>query len=349
MITWSTIAILATTFAIFGAAFDRLILIRQKPALHQKLVSYWVSLEEIEYKNLAKSLSGYILSKLKTTSILGLKSWKTLLLWTFISYILTSIASLISWPIDRGFGQTTIPFPIFTTYISNWIFDLATVLITLKVLHIVKKHRPSIGLLALAGDLLLAFILVVLCRSTTMYLNEAAFNYALPGSAQPRAYTESMYKDILHNEITVNSFSEKAVINVKVKNSFFQHSKDSLSLFCCLKNEYTSIQTVSIKEKEKERSYQFSNKVISGVLWTLIPATVFIPTALFILTLIIFLCLKVILDFLRTIGLHLLEVATEVDPQVDPKGFSPGILVGLLLGCLAALSKAIMELIKVFS
>lgn len=349
MITWSTIAILATTFAIFGAAFDRLILTRQKPALHQKLVSYWVSLEEIEYKNLAKSLSGYILSKLKTTSILGLKSWKTLLLWTFVSYILTSSASLISWIIDEGFDETTIPLPIFTTYISNWIFDLATILITIKVLYIVKKYRPSIGLIALFGDLLLAFILVVLCRSTTLWLNEVAFNYSLPGSEQSRVYTESLYKETLNHEISVNSFSEKAVIDVKLKNSFFDHTKDSFYLFCCLQNESKSAELATIKEKQKEVSYQFSVTRTSGILWTLIPATVFIPTALFTLTLIIFLCLKIILDFLKTIGLHLLEVATEVDPQVDPKGFSPGILVGLLLGCLAALSKAIMELIKVFS
>jgi len=349
MITWSTIAILAATFAIFGAAFDRLILTRQKPALHQKLVSYWISLEELEYRNLAKSLSGYVLSKLKDTATLGIKSWKTLLVWTFVSYVLTSLASLVAWTIDGGFDQTTIPLPIFTTYISNWIFDLATVLITLKVLHIVRKRRPSIGLLALAADLLLAFILVVLCRSTTLWLNEVAFNYSLPGSGQSRVYTESLYKETLHNEISTNSFTEKAIINVKLKNSFFDNTKDSFYLFCCLQSESESAEIVTIKEKEKEISYQFSITRTSGILWTLTPATVFIPTALFIFTLIIFLCLKMILDFLKMIGLHLLEVATEVDPKVDPKGFSPGILVGLLLGCLAALSKAITELIKIFS
>lgn len=348
MITWSTIAILATTFAIFGAAFDRLVLTRQKPTLHKKLVSYWISLEEAKYKNLAKSLSSYILSKLKNTASTGIKSWKTLLLWTFVSYIFTSSASLLSWAIDGGFDQTTIPLPIFTTYISNWVFDLATVLITIKVLHIVKKCRPSIGLIALFADLLLAFFLVVLCRSTTLWLNEVAFNYALPGSEQSRAYTESIYKEKLKNEFSIYSFTENAVIDVKGKNSFYDLSKDSFYLFCCLKTKYKSTEIVSIKEKEKEISFQF-RFTASGVLWTLIPATVFIPTALFILTLIIFLCLKVILDVLRTIGLHLLEVATETDPKVDPKGFSPGILVGLLLGCLAALSKAINELIKIFS
>lgn len=344
MITWSTIAILAATFAIFGAAFDRLILTRQKPALHQKLVSYWISLEELEYRNLAKSLSGYVLSKLKDTATLGIKSWKTLLVWTFVSYVLTSLASLVAWAIDGGFDQTTIPLPIFTTYISNWIFDLATVLITLKVLHIVRKNRPSIGLIALVADLLLAFILVVLCRSTTLWLNEVAFNYALPGSEQSRAYTESIYKEKLKNEFSIYSFTENAVIDVKGKNSFYDLSKDSFYLFCCLKTKYKSTEIVSIKEKEKEVSFQF-RFTASGVLWTLIPATVFIPTALFILTLMIFLCLKMILDFLKVIGLHLLEVATEV----DPKGFSPGVLVGLLLGCFAALSKAITELIKIFS
>lgn len=349
MITWSTIAILAATFAIFGAAFDKLILTRQKPALHQKLVSYWVSLEELEYKNLAKSLSSYVLSKLKNTTTLGIRSWKTLLVWTFISYVLASVASLVAWAIDGGFDETTIPLPIFTTYISNWIFDLVTVFITLKVLNVVRKHRPSIGLIALAADLLLAFILVILCRSTTMYLNEIAFNYDLPGSGQSRTYTASVYKKDLRNEITINSFSEKAIIDVKLKNSFFDNLKESFYLFCYLQNESKSAEIVTIKEKEKEVSYQFSVTRVSGVLWTLIPATVFIPTALFILTLIIFLCLKMILDFLKMIGLHLLEVATEVDPKVDPKGFSPGILVGLLLGCLAALSKAIRELIKVFS
>lgn len=347
MLTWKAIAIIAGALAACGATFDTFLLHRQKKSLLLFLLSYWNKLDETRYRNLAKSLSSWVIYKFDHLFPGSFLSLRALLFWTIASWLLTSAASVIGFTIDPD-PAASVPLPLFPTYIANWFFDLATIAITLKVIKIIKEHSPIVGFFSLLADAAIAIVLAILCLTTTLWLNNIARNLVLPGTGETRSYLTEAFKHRNMDVLKSGGFTEKMKVNNIIELSFAKSLKDSTNLFLAAAQGRRYVATTKLNYKVTEgplrREYVeiFSGKMF--VAWILIPNTVILPTLFFLFLLIIILISKMVLDGHRRIMLHFLELATQDDPDIDPKGFKPGTLIGIVLALLATIAKSVSEL-----
>ena len=348
MFTISTIGVIFGLFVGAGALFDKLLLKHQKILIHNALYRWWFRLENTKIRNLYKLMAEYALEIAGMIFRWPLWSWQSFILLVILSWILTSIASLIGYHWTPQMHRISpIPLPIYTVYILNFPFDLLTCYATFHVLKIIRKANIVISILAIMIDILIAGILVCFCYGVIWWGSDLAFNNQSIGSEFSNSYFKQHFINNNKKVLTKDGFTEKATVNIYYKNSLLSYIKDGFSFYYKrLLGKYCESSYIieyELIEGKKTKIYQ-AITIDSNDDWfrMITPLTTFVPTFFYMFILLFLLVGKFIIES----AMHLLSVMTEPNPEKDPKEFIPGTLLGLLCGVIASLSKAIVEIFK---
>ncbi len=376
MITWTTIVIICGFFATLGALTDKLLLHRNKVLLHQRFTAWWIQLFESKFKTLPERLANTILSFRWLLWARSLPWWQSALLFLVINWILTTIAYYLAKSLSGyQFTRTFFYLPWFNVYIVNFLFDLFSVLLTLKVLKIVQSGRLTKSLVYILLNILIAYLFASICWLSMMYSGNVLRSLLDKNPFESKIKTAYSYSNLKYNTLTDSTqtilsndgYSDKANVFVGTELYVKEHP-----LSVSLVSYYQNWQTVlwgpqfseSIKEKfkpflivtenEQMKYYPFSLKMVKGQAritgigtdWVsaLVPSTAFIPTLIFLAALMFLSLAKIVVHT----SLHLLELITEQDPNDYSNKFQPFTLLGGLFGVIAALGKGIVELSKLF-
>ena len=314
MLTWNTIAVMATAFAAVGMTFDKLMLHRHKRSLFLLLLSCWNKLDDTDYRNLAKQFSSFALRQYRRMFPGTLFSLRALIIWTILSWLLTSTAALIGAIIDPGiFEQTSLPLPFFPVYVANWFFDIVAIAVLLKVLRMIQIYSPTVGLFAISGNLLFAMCLVIACLSTSNFLLDLGYNYNWIGGGDYKSYIETQVKRYKGDLIQLEGFTENDV-HFKGREGIRPYLENAVSyyIYAWKGQDYPKrIKYVfQLGEGNRARTIElFGNSYQHFWSYLLIPTTVFLPTAMFLFFLAMLLVSKIILDLYKGVTLHFLELA----------------------------------------
>lgn len=197
MLTWQTTAVVCVLLATLGGAADLWIGQRGKTKLHDGLVHIWYRLSETPVPDLAPLLAHrtlYLGSRLVGGPGLSMRA---LLILFLVSFLLSLNTFTIGYWLDqRIVGEAPHARSIvgnllyFLSLRAFWLgavpvnlaFDAATVLVTIKVLQVVRSTSGALASLAIAVDLLIAILLACLCVIVFDLVEIATGENALAGS-----------------------------------------------------------------------------------------------------------------------------------------------------------------------
>lgn len=349
MPTLTTIGIIFTLFVGTGVLVDKLLLKQQKNRLHHVMYNWWFRLEKTKARNLGKLMAEYSLKVIGKISF-RFWSWQTWIFLIIISWVLTSIASIIGYYLTPGVQKTSpIPLPHFTVYIANFPFDLLTVYVTFHVLKIIRTATPLISLAAIAIDIIIASIFVIICFVFVWWGADKALNYSWWGQDYTQKYLGQEFIKNNKDNLIKDGFSKNVTIHYYRKLSLQDYLKISLNSYKSVSKggfyRYPVTVIYEASEGDKKINYQRKENTVFSWFSLLLPLTSFLPTLFYMFFLVVLILGKIIIESI----MHLLNVMTEPDPEKDPKDFIPGTLIGLLFGIIAAFVKAIVEVIKVYS
>jgi hypothetical protein len=348
MLTWTLIAGLSAVFVSLGTAFDRLMLRRQKVALHTSLVSWWVRVHEASLRDLSRDAAN------RLRAIINVFPENKRWLYVFISSIvisalITTLAQYAGELIDFD-GHFEWRLPMWLYYVINYLFDLLTVLVTYKLVGIVARGNMLQSLLAICTDAFLALVLAVTCLFS---LTVAADYVAVVFDERDRVdyvaekLSDSLRVDaaVLSNDITIDAvdinYLQRVVRSAEWLTALYHLDPDAIE-------SDTVIHHVSVRTSPEKREFSLRIPILPKSWWGLVvSASTLIPTILFLSLLVIALFAKFTIVCFRRAALHLLELITEIDPQSEPEKFVPATLLGLLFGVLTVTSKAVVDLLKI--
>lgn len=354
MVAWTTIGIIASLLALVGAGFDRILLRRQKNTLYHALIVWWDRLDDTRVPDLPKLMADWILSASKHILKWPVISWQTAVIYIFVSFLLTTAATIFGFILDKGFFHffPTI-LPTFVGYVSNLIFDLITIIATVKVIFIVKKFNPLISLIAIIGDIVIAAILAIVSLSVYVRLDDMIWEHSsLSGTSYVHKHYEDAFRKSLKNALAADGFTENTHLRIHKGITFFDYItslprrlRETISKG---RSTEEKIVTVYAKDESTNKYKSYKVKAKNHVRWfeVMIAGTMFVPTFFYLSILLFMIISKAVLSSSRLLILHFLEVLAQNDPVKEPKEFMPGTLTGILFGIVAALANGIVQLIK---
>jgi hypothetical protein len=282
-------------------------------------------------------------------------SWQSALTCVIISWLVTSAAN---WFGDLSDGQPWYPFidnlPIFTVYLANFPFDLATIFLTVRVLQWLRASPgvfTSIGLILV--NITLAGLLAVLCAASIIKASDFARTHHLPGAASGTHNAQTQFRKDIQTVLGENSAN---VEQVDFDDSSIKDLIVSAPSFLWRQIRYGNASQNKQAVVKRERmvngqpggppEYIVLNLPISGYWRTaLISLSTFLPVLMYMTILAVLLVAKLVLTAVRTITLFALESLTQHDPIREPKDFLPFTMLGLLSGAIASTVKAIIVLV----
>ena len=166
-------------------AIDRFLLRRQKGKFHDRLLHWWNALDDTAVPDIPRRMAGSTLGVVH--KLLGSQFWsaRSLIILSTTSAALTLSALILG--ASQSTSESLIPDlsdvlwmaslavenpkEILGLIALNFPFDLLTGVVTLHVLMIVKSRDSIFAFPSIAVDILLAFLLALLCGSAVIELN----------------------------------------------------------------------------------------------------------------------------------------------------------------------------------
>lgn len=193
------LAIIAVIIAI-GAALDTLLYKQEKVKFYNKM-KRWV---EVISKTSTPKL--HILMIDKALALLNrLFDWKrkpirSIFNSIVISWFLTSLMFALGDIIGGTYKQNTYwhdLLPWYPAYFVNYIFDLTTIVFTIYILNKIKGRNLFIAFAGISTDILIAYLLAVLCLFSFGWSNQITENakLGLSAAAHQPDYDKFLYHD----------------------------------------------------------------------------------------------------------------------------------------------------------
>jgi hypothetical protein len=285
MFTIPTIGIIFGFFVGAGALFDKLLLKHQKISVHNALYRWWFRLENTRIRNLYKLMAEYALKIAAIIFRWPLWSWQSFILLVVLSWILTSIASVIGYYLTPSIHNISpIPLPVYTVYILNFPFDFLTCFATFHVLKIIRKANMVISILAIITDIVIAGILVCVCYGVVWWGGALALNNQSIGSEFVHSYYAQDFINKNKRLLIKDGFTEKATVKIyygntpllsSVKEGFTFYYNRLIGKYC----EISSIIEYEVIEGKRAKRYQ-GTAISRNDNWfgMITPLTTFVPT-----------------------------------------------------------------------
>jgi hypothetical protein len=163
MITWTQVAACATVMVALGNLADNLLLNRHKRWCYDRVLKVWDYLDEIRIPDLHRSMATRTLKVIHTIFGSKIVSWRFLLVGTIMSFLLTTLALTQFFQKPWVFDDLNTASRRVWFYCVNWVFDLATFLITWKAITIIKETSIWVAVLIIAFDIYSAIVLAGFC------------------------------------------------------------------------------------------------------------------------------------------------------------------------------------------
>ena len=188
--TWQTIGVISSVAIAAGGATDLLMTSRQREHMHSRLVSLWVTLDDASIPDLPRAISGRVLAWWNHAATHRAVRLRIFLFSVAGSWLLTSCAYALGGTLDGySFSQHDIlPIPIWTVYVANYPFDVATVAVTLGLLRVVRDRSLLRGSGAILLNGAIALALACLCAVALAAAGDLAFNASVTGAVDSRTY-----------------------------------------------------------------------------------------------------------------------------------------------------------------
>ena len=356
MSSWLAIGVIAGALTAIGNAIDHLLVRRQKRVLYEKMVVWWIKLAETRFPVLHTRMASNALSYFSRLTNGRLRVSRLCLLAIVGTWLLTSGSAFIGTVIDEGiagpFRTSGIPLPIFTVYLANFPFDLATVAVTYFALKLVARSRPLKGILVICLDLAAAYALAVLAWVFIVWGEDLAMTYEMPGTRWGHEALEERVRAQNAPAISAMGFSEQARIRVYQFNertgfAFLVRIAPQAFRSAWRREPVSERRYVKIVVTEGERTVVRWGYGHFTARWSHVAMayTTFVPTGAYMIYLLFLLVGRIMIETLRLASMQFLEVATEADPTETPKDFIPGTLFGAAIGIMAAIANAIVKLV----
>jgi hypothetical protein len=337
-----------------GAALDRLMLRRQKVVLYSAMIGWWVRIHETPIRDMGRDTAVFTRGFIDRTPMD--RRWRRIVgITVLISLVLTTAAAYVGQLADRN-GRFDFAPASWIFYLINLAFDLATVLVTYKLLGIVARGGFVKPLFAVIADATIAFILAVVCLWSLTVASDIFSSkwwaFIPDGNAEYYAQVVSDSVDMQATELTSDLESGDVDVNYRRRVVYSARWIGGL-LYSDLSQlpADTVVQHVKVSTNiHSTREYLIPIPTRPTSWWGItIAVSTLLPTAMFLSFLTLVIIAKVVVEFFRTVVLHILEVLTEMNPAVYPEKFAPGTLFGLFFGVLGAASKLLTDLVKVIA
>lgn len=370
---WDILSIIFICFIATGLSIDRLMLYKHKNIFYNKILFWWVWLDNTDIKDLPKEFAKNTLEAIsKRKKYFWSKN--TLLILIIFFWLIPSVLFLLGLLIELEFNFFElfnlggVPLPIFTVYLINVPFDVITLLITYKVIYIISERNYFEALIVIVLDVLLALMLAVFCFSSILYADHLSKYYQLLGTElgrdQDLEYIKEHFQLIypedfedLKKQLDIDENNE-ASIYIK-----FQTARTNENIFMHFYNRTPEAIYKIITEGKFNYSllprhvgeYEYKGTVRTVVIefearvgWAvlLLAFTTFIPTLIYMIYILLILISKCLLSVVRKLLLYYFELALEVDPSKNHTNFMPIGLLAISLSCFASLINAIYQTIN---
>lgn len=345
--TWKAGIVLGLGIAL-GALVDNYLLQGQRVRLHDRLslwfdqVSRW-SPRELPSKTAALMLAG--IRRLGGPRVIGRRAIVVSLLG---SWLLTSLAYVIGQGVQGN--ALLLPFP--HIYAVNYLFDVATVLVTLKLLVIIQRGRALVGVFGAVADAVVAVTLAVTALFTFDVVGRfiLAFSVLTFLSSDPagiRALEERLRSDGWFER---EGLSEEAeVIDISgSSHPVWQFVKEAPAIYrAALKGETHEIAysgTVGVADKGQVRYYRSPGGAmhLPGIYASM---TTLLPTLAFLIVMLVITMSRPVLGVGRAGLMQFLGVNREANP-LDSKSFKPFTLLGATIGTVGAVLSAFAQIAR---
>lgn len=358
--TWTTIFAIAAFFSAAGVAFDKFLLNKQKNKLHTLMVAWWDRLDNTQIPDLHKLMASFTISGFQKVFGFQLFSFRSIALAVLFSFFLTSGAAIVGQIIDGSmkelsyyFENKLVPLMHFYTYVVNFLFDALTIMITLKVLSIIRSKGRLISTALILLDVILALILSIGCLTLSSAIGRFSLEHKLVWTSQIATEQETLEAVVKkYTEENNAAFRYEEVVTIfPIKYSNLERMKIAthsiIDFLISGSNSYSYNTTIRVElnqeslRKKITIPYTFKHFLLYHILFSL---TTFIPIFLYLSIFVIIVIAKPVLAICKVITMYVLEVATESNPSINHKDFIPGTMFGILIGLVTALGKAIIEL-----
>jgi|GEM_PF-3797336 len=349
MISWTTVATVFLSAGTIGLLCDRLILHRQKQAIHERLIGAWLALDRTKLPRLHTIMAEWALAPIEWAMRKGPFSARTLASALMATFILTTgfalVGHLTGVTVDPLRPSTFgLPYPTF--YLVNAPFDFLAMIITYHVLCLLRKHRLGVFCLAVLVDLLAAVSLLLICSALSGWLAVRALDaQAIGMGSSTRLMRELLNPDWDPNDTWPprdQIYTEVNSVHLHLSDAMRQSPEWTLSLIRrqpVVINAFFTLTTESADRTESQTRTGYGSALIVPLI-PLLAMSALLPTAMYLLVLLIMVLLRSVVASCRASGLHLLEAITERNSNE----FSPGLLIGISLGILTTLIKLLLDL-----
>lgn len=191
MISWQTTAVLCALFAALGVVADKLTLSRHKRRLHDRLSGWWIQLDDLPIPELPSTLATRALTVLEKPLNLNKSWWRRLIRLVLLSFLLGFLAycvySVYLIRMRSAEGRFSFPADVlsYTIFLSvqyvimavvNVLFDLATILITLKIVRVISTARAHAVILLVLCDFFLAYLIFSSAMLVMYMIGDSSFS-----------------------------------------------------------------------------------------------------------------------------------------------------------------------------
>lgn len=310
-----------------GAILDRWLLDRLKPRLHHWLLERWNQLDETSIPDLPRLMVQWTLTVWQKVFPWRLFPWQSLGICFVLSWVLTSIATLIAGMLDGGYSSPRM-LPWFTLYLVNFPFDFLTLAITIRLLHLIQRASTLKVLALIVFDVLLALSLAALGLVAMLQTGDFELN--------PARLTEAKANMASDPEL-------ERLLELNEKRRLGEVPSSAIEAY------FSSAPAILADAARGKRHILYrphpTDWPIVQVRWAAILAsiTTLVPTVAYISFLVFMITAKLALQAIRASTMYYLEHATQKDPEREPKEFMPFTLIGISLGFAGTMLKKLIE------
>jgi hypothetical protein len=352
---------LAVAFIAAGAFFDKMILPDYRGPVYKRLRSLWITVERTPLRDLARDAASGLDKAVKKHLPARICSLRAFVFWIVLSYFLTTFAALLDYfVLEPGVHpevSTSVPLPVWTGYVANWVFDLLIFLIALKILEVAASSpRRWVIVGAMAKNLVAAAVLYVGCITLAIVGYEAANELRLPGTVKPVEDRTERLREVLSKQTGRDLAHAQLEHSAKVSLvESFECAIDSIELLAGKRSDDCGIHyRVWVTENGRTERFETTLQLRRNFTVPVTCATVFAPTIALSMGLLVLMLLKMSLEPARWIYKIFLRRAVErgIDepapehPDTPPKAFAPGTLLGMTLSLLSALFAVVGAMAK---
>jgi len=326
----STISSVSTLLISVGIFFDSITYKKEKDFIHTLLIKCWYNLDEIRIPDFPVIIIKKVLN-LYHKFFSCTDSWKTFswknyyVILCIYSFFLSSFSFIVGNHIISGvplFRFSYTPFPIMPTYLINFIFDVITVSVTIKILKlIVRKKNLVFSVFVIVLDIIFSYLLIILCFSFLHFTESISINSNILGTQNINRFYENLFRKEEIDTIKQKGFTTKANIDVKIDTNLIFEIKQAQQHICNIlttgNSNFKRGYLLHVQEGKRsqiiyvKRFYAFSSAFL------LMPCTIAIPTLIYMFFILSLVLVKSLLTIFRSISMIIIHRITE------PKTINP--------------------------